>query len=68
MSRVILSIAKNLAECPGQVLARDPSALRFVGMTLSLRILERRTIAKTTRAKLVPRACYLYYMPLNEIR
>jgi len=32
-SRVISSKARNLAECPGRVPARDPSALRFVGMT-----------------------------------
>ena len=32
-SRVIQSEAKNLTECFGRVPARDPSALRFVGMT-----------------------------------
>ena len=32
-SRVISSKARNLAECPGRIPARDPSALRFVGMT-----------------------------------
>ena len=31
--RVIQSEAKNLTECSGRVPARDPSALRFVGMT-----------------------------------
>ena len=31
--RVMLNFVKHLAKCPGKVPARDPSALRFVGMT-----------------------------------
>ena len=35
--RVMLNFVKHLAKCPGKVPARYPSALRFVGMTPSLR-------------------------------
>lgn len=44
-SRVISSKARNLAECPGRVPARDPSALRFVGMTTDAKMLYNRETA-----------------------